>query len=322
MGSHSPIHRLSPFDQYIVGYIWSFCKPYFSYNEKMSCERASGGIYPFRKMEISMSDAAAKPANDAKRPKQGRSPAYPAIAVKEAIEKAKALYDAQGKYPAPMSLAFDAWGYSAKSSGGRDIRAALKYFGLISLEGDGETGKVKLTDDALRILLDEREDQSEKKAIIRRVALNPVVHKKLLEQFPDGIKSDASVEHFLVFEEGFNKSAAGAVVAEFKATATYAELYKPAPDVVKSDPETVENDQTEEKIDSLGGHGGKVRQTPPLQGQVKVMAGERELTTGLLSKEANFRLLVSGPIGVKEIERLIAKLELDKEILGDASPVE
>ena len=45
--------------------------------------------------------------------------------------------------------------------------------------------------------------------------------------------------------------------------------------------------------------------------------GERELTTGLLSKEANFRLIVSGPVGVKEIERLIKKLELDKEILAD-----
>lgn len=47
------------------------------------------------------------------------------------------------------------------------------------------------------------------------------------------------------------------------------------------------------------------------------MAGERELVAGLLSKEANFRVVVSGPVGVKEIERLIQKLELDKEILAD-----
>jgi len=47
------------------------------------------------------------------------------------------------------------------------------------------------------------------------------------------------------------------------------------------------------------------------------MAGERELTTGLLAKEASFRLIVSGNIGVKEIERLIQKLEIDKEILAD-----
>ena len=44
------------------------------------------------------------------------------------------------------------------------------------------------------------------------------------------------------------------------------------------------------------------------------MAGERELTTGLLAKDASFRLIVTGNIGVKEIERLIKKLELDIEI--------
>jgi hypothetical protein len=47
------------------------------------------------------------------------------------------------------------------------------------------------------------------------------------------------------------------------------------------------------------------------------MAGEREITTGLLAKDASFRLIVTGEIGVKEIERLIKKLELDKEILAD-----
>jgi hypothetical protein len=68
-----------------------------------------------------------------------------------------------------------------------------------------------------------------------------------------------------------------------------------------------------------------VRNIPPLPpvSKAKIMGGERELTTGILSKDANFRLIVSGPVGVKEIERLIAKLELDKEILatsdGDAA---
>jgi hypothetical protein len=47
------------------------------------------------------------------------------------------------------------------------------------------------------------------------------------------------------------------------------------------------------------------------------MAAERELTTGMLAKEASLRLIVTGNIGVKEIERLIQKLEIDKEILAD-----
>lgn len=52
------------------------------------------------------------------------------------------------------------------------------------------------------------------------------------------------------------------------------------------------------------------------------MEGERELTTGLLSKDASFRLIVSGDIGVREIERLIRKLEIDKEILADYGEAE
>ena len=52
------------------------------------------------------------------------------------------------------------------------------------------------------------------------------------------------------------------------------------------------------------------------------MAGERELTTGLLSKDASFRLIVSGNIGVREIERLIRKLQIDKEILADFGEAE
>lgn len=47
------------------------------------------------------------------------------------------------------------------------------------------------------------------------------------------------------------------------------------------------------------------------------MEGERELTTGMLAKDASFRLIVSEKIGVKEIERLIKKLEIDKEILAE-----
>ena len=56
---------------------------------------------------------------------------------------------------------------------------------------------------------------------------------------------------------------------------------------------------------------------PPPKRITEIQMGERELTTGLLSKSAGFRLIVNGKIGAKEIDRLIAKLELDKEILSD-----
>jgi hypothetical protein len=57
----------------------------------------------------------------------------------------------------------------------------------------------------------------------------------------------------------------------------------------------------------------------PQRQKAKLMEDEREITAGLLSKGASFRLIVTGRVGEKEIERLIKKLELDKEILADAS---
>jgi hypothetical protein len=162
-----------------------------------------------------------------KKKQLGRSPAYPSVPLGEALEKAKAQYDQDGKYPAPLSQAFKAWGYSPKSSGGRDVRASLRYFGLITIEGEGDQATVKLSEDALRVITDKREDQSEKKAIIRRLALNPVAHKKLWTKYPDGVVSDASAAHYLQWTEKFNESAAEALVAEFKATASFAGLYEP-----------------------------------------------------------------------------------------------
>jgi hypothetical protein len=52
-----------------------------------------------------------------------------------------------------------------------------------------------------------------------------------------------------------------------------------------------------------------------------LMEGERELTTGILSKGTSFRLIVRGHVGEREIETLIKKLQFDKEILADPNPI-
>lgn len=220
-----------------------------------------------------MSENSAK--SDKKR-QQGRSPAYPSVALKEALEKAQAQYEAEGKYPAPLSSAFKAWGYSAKSSGGRDVRASLRYFGLITVEGDGDQATVKLTEDALRVITDKREDQSEKRALIRRLALNPTAHKKLWAKYPEGIVSEASAAHYLQWNEGFNESAAEALVAEFKSTAAFAGLYEPDAEMVIEPPLEDEGDQLDRPgVDASRG-GDLPRERPPTpRAQVAVVGGER-----------------------------------------------
>lgn len=77
-----------------------------------------------------------------------------------------------------------------------------------------------------------------------------------------GIISDATVEHFLVFDQEYNKSAAGAVVAEFKETASFAGLYKPDTLVVKDDNKG-DNDDLVGDIDEDSGE--EEEKKPPLK---------------------------------------------------------
>jgi hypothetical protein len=78
-------------------------------------------------------------------------------------------------------------------------------------------------------------------------------------------------------------------------------------------------DASPEVTDMGGSRATGVGEAPHAADQTVVSPGrgERELLSGLLSKTAGFRLLVYGQVGPKEIDRLVAKLELDKEILAD-----
>lgn len=167
--------------------------------------------------------------------KTGRSPAYPGFSLKRALEQADALFKQEGEYEAPLSSTVGAWGYSEKSSGGRQALATMKYYGLIDISGDGPSRMVKISDIAKRILLDKREDQTEKNRLIRQVALNPAAHASLFQKYGQGLASDGSVEHFLVFEEGFKPGAAKDLLAEYKDTAEFAGLYQPSDGLDKVD---------------------------------------------------------------------------------------
>lgn len=166
---------------------------------------------------------------------QGRSPAYPFFSVQKALVRVEQLYKQEGLHWAPISSAVGAWGYSAKSSGGRQTLATMKYYGLIVVTGEGDERRVRVSDTAKRILLDEREDDSEKVALIRDVALSPSAHKLLVNEYKDGLPSDGTVLHFLMFSRGFNKEAARDLLAEYKETASYIGLYEPQIPVDKPD---------------------------------------------------------------------------------------
>lgn len=174
------------------------------------------------------------PSGGDKKKKVGRSPAYPFLSVQKAIDKARDLYRQESVYAAPLESALKAWGYGPKSSGGRQTLATMKYYGLIDITGEGEARRVKVSEVARRIILDQREDDTEKRQLIRKVAMTPVAHRALHEEFPAGLFSEGSVRHFLIFDQGFNEEAASDLLAEFRETASYIGLYEPQKTMDKS----------------------------------------------------------------------------------------
>lgn len=178
------------------------------------------------------------------------------------------------------------------------------------------------TEDALRVLLDEREDQTEKKAIIRRLALNPSAHKKLWAKFPEGIKSDATASHFLVFDEGFNKSAADALIGEFRETAAYAGLYEPDSVQVIDEADEAGNDQPDDRLRDDGRGDGRDQRPPPPapKGQVAVMEGERVAFIEESHPGQYLKLIANGEVDDMMLEALEDFVKRQRKRLAAQAP--
>lgn len=137
-----------------------------------------------------------------------RSPNFPFISVETALHRAMQFYEQEKRGEAPYIVAVQHWNYSPASSGGLQTIAALKHYSLMIDEGSGKARKVRLTDLALRILLDSRPDSTERCQYIRQAALAPSVIAEIYSKWPDGLPSEATINHYLLLDRGFSKDAA------------------------------------------------------------------------------------------------------------------
>lgn len=150
-----------------------------------------------------------------------RSRNYPAFGLAEAIQKARELYDRDGKASVAREEAVKAWGYAGLNGASLRALAALNQYGLV----DSPAPKtVRLSPRALTILL-EPEDSPERVEAIREAAKEPAIFGELLEQYPDGLPSDGAMVSHLVRNESFTEAAAKSLIAAFRDTL---ELAKPA----------------------------------------------------------------------------------------------
>lgn len=124
----------------------------------------------------------------------------------------------------PLTSAYKSWELGEKGSLGRQTVAALRYFGLIEYEGQGANRLVKLTETALKILLDKRPESTERWELIKEVARNPTIYAQMWKEWGPDLPSEGTIETYLVRDNGFSETAAPELITSYKDTLDFARL--------------------------------------------------------------------------------------------------
>lgn len=168
-----------------------------------------------------MSDA---PAVD--RVKKDRSPPFPFISLRKAIERARQFSESHKRAPTRLPALATTWNYGVKSSGLQQTVAALKQFGLVEDLGGGEERKFQLSDLAWRILVDARPNVKE--AAIREAAVRPKLIAEYASEWLPDRPSDAHCVSELHLDRGFTLEAAATFLRVFDETVAFADLSEAA----------------------------------------------------------------------------------------------
>ena len=269
-------------------------------------------------------------SGDTKRTRH-RSPAYPAVGLKDAVDRARKIYEADGQAGSPTSAALRHMGFSSNTGHAAKVLSALKKFGLIEVEG----GRVRLTPRCLDVIVRPEGDDRRVRAL-RDAAVSPRVYADLLNRYGSALPSDASLEAELITDLSFNKNSVKGFLKDFRETLEFSRLASasdsgqeqeasgPGPSLERLPPR-VEGAKTGLPLADLTIESN-LHTAPPARAlevsvsdQMPTMSDSIEGTTRAetlscrLPKGSRAEVHFSGPITQGAIDKLIAFLELEKD---------
>lgn len=249
-----------------------------------------------------------------------RSPNFPQISLGEAIDNIRLVYQKEGRSKMPRLSAVKALGYTSINGRSLGILAALRSYGL--LEGRGDD--VRVSEDAITLLNAPTSSQERADALVR--AFEAPSAFSLLRTRDD---ASADTLRWHLIKSNFRDDAADKLLR----------VYLESKELVNAQGGAFDSVHGEKPVDAssqgfnptLIDMANQVMPPPGLEkskteaaahraaGPTELAMGvhERVLQSGMLSRHASYRVIVSGPIGEAEIDRLVRKLEMDREILAE-----
>jgi hypothetical protein len=142
---------------------------------------------------------------------RARSPEYPAISLKEAIDRAKLVYDKDYQNRLPTRVIAEHMGYSGLSGASLPVIAALGKYGL--LEGRGD--ETRVSDLAVAIIA-HAPGTPERITALKQAATSPDLFAEIEGRFPGGA-SDQAIRSYLLTNK-FIPGAADAAIRAYRDT--------------------------------------------------------------------------------------------------------
>ncbi len=259
-----------------------------------------------------------------------RSPNFPVLTLGEAVEAVKRIHAAEGRSKAPRLSIVKPLGYTSINGRSLGVLAALKAYGLIEGRGDEQ----RISQEGF-ILANAPADSTEYREALLASFRAPGAFQRFEEEdaqaSPDtlkwklqkaGFQADAAERLVRVYRESRELVNAAKGTYETPALTEPAKPDEPATmhPVFDDMMRTAFGPNNVEAAKRVAQHHGGAPDTGDRAG-LAMGVQERILQSGMLSKAASYRVIVSGPVGVAEIDRLLKKLEMDKEILADLPPI-
>jgi hypothetical protein len=171
-----------------------------------------------------------------------RSPSYPAIGLKEAVDRIQMVYNNDYQNEIPRIVAAQHMGYAGFSGKSLGVLSALVKFGL--LEGRGESSRV--SDLAVKIIAHPTGTPERTTALIE-AASKPDLFAEIEVRFPGPKKSDQAIRSYLLTEK-FIPSAADAAIRSYRETKQFVESQS----MGYTEPDASEQQSTPSQPSALG----------------------------------------------------------------------
>jgi len=237
---------------------------------------------------------------------KARSPGYPAIGLREAIEKTRRVWEKDYQNKIPRKIVAEHMGYQSLNGKSLGVLSAVAKFGLI--EGRGDENWV--SDLALAIIAHPA-GSPERSAALSEAAGRPELFAELDAKFPGGKASDGAIRSYLLTQK-FIPQAADAALRAYRETKALVNEEGAAYSSETDGNSDVEASPMTPAATPMP-TARSVAAAPPAPG----LPSERELLRGPLSRDASYRLMVTGKVGPKELGKIIKLLTLQAELYDE-----